>query len=178
MTTPPQPDDTDEVNEGDVDEADEAWRRAEGHRLLVRVRALLAMAESSEFAAEARAFSTKAGAMADEYGIEPALLLFPREPLRVAVIVAELQRLQQALVDHEADDDLWATKSAEWSTLLDEYDSVLEAAAEMVQLPIPRLPYGCRRHFRPEERTHIEQLVRRKVERADRPKVSEEVAGR
>jgi hypothetical protein len=169
MSMPQQPSD---------DAANEAWRRAEGHRLLVRVRALLAMAESSEFAAEARAFSEKAGAMADEYGIEPALLLFPREPLRVAVIVAELQRLQQALEDYGADEGLWATKSAEWSTLLDEYDSVLEAAAEMVQLPVPRLPYGCRRHFRPEERSHIEQLVRQKVQRAVPPRVSQEMAGR
>lgn len=155
------------------DEADEAWRRAEGHRLLVRVRALLAMAESSEFAAEARAFTEKARVMADEYGIEPELLLFPREPLRVALIVAELQRLQGALEDYGEDEGLWATKSAEWSTLLDEYDSVLEAAAEMVDLPIPRLPYGSRRHFRPEERAHIEQLVRRRIER-----VTQEVAGR
>ncbi len=146
------------------DEAEEAWRRTQGHRLLVRVRALLAMAESSQFAAESQAFTAKAGAMADEYGIEPALLLLPREPLRVAMIVAELLRIQEALESYGADDDVWATKSAEWSSLLDEYDSVLEAAAEMVQLPIPRLPYGCRRHFRPEERTHIEGLVRQKVE--------------
>jgi len=151
-----------------TDDAEAAARMAEGHRLLVRVRALLAMAESSEFAAEARAFSEKARAMADEYGIDPSLLLFPREPLRVAVIVGELQRLQSALEEYGEDEGLWATKSAEWSTLLDEYDMVLEAAAEIVQLPIPRLPYGCRRHFRPEERTHIEELVSRKVQRVDR----------
>jgi hypothetical protein len=156
-----------------TDDAEAALRMAEGHRLLVRVRALLAMAESSEFAAEARAFSEKARVMADEYGIDPSLLLFPREPLRVAVIVSELRRLQAALEAYGDDEGLWATKSAEWSTLLDEYDMVLEAAAEIVQLPIPRLPYGCRRHFRPEERTHIEELVSRKVER-----ISPGVAGR
>lgn len=156
-----------------TDDAEEARRMADAHRLLVRVRALLAMAESSEFAAEARAFSEKAGVMAEEYGIDPSLLLFPREPLRVAVIVGELRRLQSALEEYGEHEGLWATKSAEWSTLLDEYDLVLEAAAEIVQLPVPRLPYGCRRHFRPEERAHIEDLVSRKVQR-----VSQEVAGR
>lgn len=117
------------------------------------------MAESSEFAAEARAFCDKAGALAAAHGIEPALLRFPREPLQVAVIVAELQRLQGELEAYEAAPELWATKSAEWSACLDDYDSVLEAAAEVVQVPVPRLPYGCRRHFRPEERSHIESLI-------------------
>jgi hypothetical protein len=164
---------SDPLSSSPADDAEEVARMAEGHRLLVRVRALLAMAESSEFAAEASAFTEKARVMADEYGIEPSLLMFPREPLRVAVIVAELQRLQSALEAYGEDEGLWATKSAEWSTLLDEYDMVLEAAAEIVQLPIPRLPYGCRRHFRPEERTHIEELVGRKVQR-----VNQEVARR
>jgi hypothetical protein len=129
----------------------------------LRVRALLAMAESSEFAAEARAFGDKAGALARVHGIEPALLRFPREPLKVAVIVAELQRLQAVLEEYEADPDLWETKSAEWSACLDDYDLVLEAAAEVVQRPVPRLPYGSRRHFRPEERTEIEALLRARL---------------
>jgi len=144
--------------------AEEAWRQAEGRRLLVRVRALLAMAESSEFVAEARAFADKARGLAEEHGIEPGLLRFPREPLKVAAIVAELERLQEVLEDYGEDTDLWATKSAEWSDCLDEYDLVLEAAAELVQLPIPRLPYGCRRHFRPDERARIEALIRTKIE--------------
>ena len=133
----------------------------------MRVRALLAMAESSEFAAEARAFCDKAGALAQAHDIEPALLRFPREPLQVAVIVAELQRLQAVLEAHEADPNLWETKSAEWSACLDDYDMVLEAAAEIVQRPVPRLPYGCRRHFRPEERTEIEALLRARLVMAD-----------
>ena len=117
------------------------------------------MAESSEFAAEARAFCDKAGALVLAHGIEPAHLRFPREPLQVALIVAELQRLQVELQSYEADADLWATKSAEWSACLDDYDLVLEAAAEVGQVPVPRLPYGCRRHFRPDERAQIENLI-------------------
>lgn len=142
---------------------EDAWRQAEGHRLLVRVRALLAMADSSEFVAEAGAFSERARRMAEEHGIAPELLRFPREPLQVAVVVAELQRLQAELEEHAEEEALWATKTAEWSALLDEYDVVLEAAAGMVQLPVPRLPYGSRRHFRPEERSYIEQLIHTKV---------------
>jgi hypothetical protein len=121
------------------------------------------MAESSQFEAEARAFCEKAGALATAHGLEPALLRFPRQPLQVAVIVAELQRLQAALEAYEADADLWATKTAEWSACLDDYDLVLEAAAEVVQVPVPRLPYGSRRHFRPEERSQIEALLWRQV---------------
>lgn len=133
----------------------------------MRVRALLAMAESSEFAAEAKAFCDKAGALAEAHGIEPALLRFPRQPLEVAVIVAELQRLQAVLEEYEADPDLWDTKSAEWSACLDDYDVVLEAAAEIVQRPVPRLPYGCRRHFRAEERSEIEALLHARLVTAD-----------
>lgn len=136
---------------------------AEGHRLLVKVRNLLAMAESSQFAAEAGAFTDKAMGLADRYGIEPGLLRFPREPLEVAVIVAELRRLKGALEAYDQGNGAWATRTAEWSTCLDDYDTVLEAAAEVLQLPIPRLPFGCRRHFRPEKRVQIENLINQKV---------------
>lgn len=135
----------------------------DGHRTLLRVRALLAMAESSEFAAEADAFATKARRLADQHRIEPQLLRFPREPLTVAVIVAELQRLQRLLEDYSRSPESWATKTAEWSTCLDEYDTVLEAAAEVLHLAVPRLPYGSRRHFRPAERTRIEEMITEKV---------------
>jgi len=137
--------------------------RAEGQRLLRKVRALLAMAESSRFPEEARAFTDKAMGLAAGYDIEPQLLRFPREPLDVAVIVAELHRLQQALEGYDRGSDSWATKTAEWSTCLDEYDIVLEAAAEVLQLPIPRLPFGSRRHFRPDQRARIERLINEKV---------------
>jgi len=142
--------------------AEEGRRQAEALRLLVRVRALLAMAESSEFGAEARAFAEKAATIAEAHGIEPALLRFPREPLRVAAVVAELERLQGVLDGYEREAGVWATRSAEWSTCLDDYDLVLEAAAELVQVPVPRLPYGSKRHFRPEERARIEELIRTK----------------
>lgn len=136
---------------------------AEGPGLLLTIRALLAMAESSEFGPEAAAFADKARRLADRYDVAPTLLRFPREPLQVAVIVAELERLQAALAGYDEDPGSWATKSAEWSACLDEYDVVLEAAAELLQLPVPCLPYGCRRHFRPEQRAEIEDLVSRKV---------------
>lgn len=127
------------------------------------MRALLAMAASSEFAAEAKAFCEKAGALATAYGIEPALLRFPLEPLQVAVVVSEVQRLRAVLENYAADPALWATKSAEWSACLDDYDLVLEAAAAVVQRPVARLPFGSRRHFRPEERTEIEALLQARL---------------
>src|SRR5690242_18933686 len=121
------------------------------------------MAESSEIATEAEAFAGKARAQVEEYGIEPALLRFTREPLRVAAVVAELERLQAVLEGYGTETGLWATKSAEWAACLEEYDEVLEAAAELVQLPLLRLPYGSRRRLRPEERAQIEALVDAKV---------------
>lgn len=153
----------DATADGTAARTDDARQLSEGHRILLRIRALLAMAESSEFAAEADAFSAKAARLADAHGVEPDLLRFPREPLRVAVIVAELRRLQSVIERYEEEAETWATKSAEWSTCLDEYDVVLEAAAEVLQLPVPRLPYGSRRHFRPAERAQIEQLIIQKV---------------
>ncbi|MDQ6726301.1 MAG: DUF2786 domain-containing protein [Actinomycetota bacterium] len=142
----------------------EARALAEGHRVLMRVRSLLAVAESSAFAAEAAAFTDKAMRLAGAHGIGPELLRFPRESLDVVVIVAELHRLQAALQGYGAGgDDSWATRTAEWSSCLDDYDVVLEAAAEVLQLPIPRLPYGSRRHFRPEQRARIERLISQKV---------------
>ena len=127
------------------------------------MRALLAVAESSQFSAEARAFTERARRLAEENDIAPELLRFPREPLQVAVIIGELQRLQAALEAFGEDEELWPTKSAEWSACLDDYDVVLEAAAELVQLPVHRLRYGSRRHFRPDERAQIEALIRMKV---------------
>lgn len=108
-------------------------------------------------------FCEKASALAATHGIAPALLRYPREPLQVAVIVAELQRLRSVLESYEADPAPGATTSAEWSACLDDYDVVLEAAAEVVQRAVPRLPYGSRRHFRPEERTEIEALLRSRL---------------
>ena len=136
---------------------------AEGPALLVTIRALLAVAESSPFPAEAAAFASKAQRLAARHGVDPTLLRFPRESFELAVIVAELDRLRDALERYDGDAGAWATKTAEWSACLDDYDVVLEAAAELLHISIPRLPFGCRRHFRPEERAEIEDLLERKV---------------
>ncbi len=132
--------------------------------ILLKVRALLATAESSEYEGEARAFRSKADSLAERYEIEPALLAFPREHLKVAVVMAELRRLKEFLEAYSAEDETWETKTAEWSALLDEYDGVLEVACDILCLPLKRLPYGCRRHFRPDDRAKIEKLIWDRVE--------------
>ncbi len=63
--------------------------------ILLKVRALLATAESSEFEGEARSFRAKADSLAERYEIEPSLLAFPCEDLKVAVVMAELNRLKE-----------------------------------------------------------------------------------
>lgn len=131
---------------------------ADGPELLGRIRGLLAMAESSRYPAEAAAFAAKARHLAGRHDIDPTLLRYPREPLAVAVLVAELHRLQGELRRFEEHDDE-ARDTPAWSACLDDYDTVLEAAAELLQVPVARLPFGSRRHFRPEHRAEIEALL-------------------
>jgi hypothetical protein len=127
--------------------------------ILLKVRALLATAESSPYEGEAESFRAKAMAMAERYEIEPALLAYPCEHLKVAVTMAEIVRLKEIVQAYEDEDETWETKTAEWSYLLDEYDGVLEVACDILCLPLNRLPYGCRRHFRPDNRAKIEKLI-------------------
>ncbi len=97
--------------------------------------------------------------LADRYEIDPELLEYPCEDLKVAVVMAELNRLRDVIRAYEDEDETWVTKTAEWSAVLDEYDGVLEVACDILCLPLKRLPYGCRRHFRPQDRAKIEKLI-------------------
>jgi len=142
-----------------AEELAQAQAEKEEMDILLKVRALLATAESSEYDGEATAFRSKADSLAERYEIEPSLLAFPREHLKVAVVMAEISRLKEFLDAYEAEDETWETKTAEWSSLLDEYDGVLEVACDILCLPLKRLPYGCRRHFRPDDRAKIEKLI-------------------
>jgi hypothetical protein len=142
-------------------------------RLLLKVRALRATAASSEFAPEAQAFAAKAQALADKYGIDPELLDFPRESLKLAVVISEMRRIKAILIDFEADPTEWVDKTVEWSELLDEYDGVMEVACDVLDMPLPKLPYGCRRHFRPSERARIEALIWERVSMKDNPSLYE-----
>lgn len=127
--------------------------------ILLKVRALLATAESSPYEGESQSFRSKAMAMAERYEIEPSLLAYPCEHLKVAVTMAEIVRLREIMQAYEDEDETWETKTSEWSSLLDEYDGVLEVACDILCLPLNRLPYGCRRHFRPDNRAKIEKLI-------------------
>src|SRR5205085_12410841 len=82
-----------------------------------------------------------------------------RGPRRVAVVMAGFRRLRRVLAGYQGEAEIWATKSAEWSDFLDEYDGVLEVAADLFNVPVHRLPHGSRRHFRPAERVEIERLI-------------------
>jgi hypothetical protein len=149
-----------------------ARARAENEELhvLLKVRALLATAEASEFQGEARSFRDKALSLAARYEIEPALLLYPREDLKVAVVMAELTRLREIIRAYGDEPETWETKSVEWSQLLDEFDGVLEVACDILCLPLRRLPYGCRRHFRPHDRARIEALIEERVTSMNAPR--------
>jgi hypothetical protein len=148
---------------GGIDEAAERRAEALELRVLLRARALRATAESSEYEAEAEAFTAKATALVERYGIATELLELPSEPLQMAVVTSELRRVKDLLRRYAEDEDTWITKSAEWAETLDEYDHILEVAADLLDVRLPRLPYGSVRHLRPEDRTEIERLVRGRV---------------
>jgi hypothetical protein len=139
--------------------ANDTLTDAQELRLLLKARALQAMADSSEYEPEREMFTAKAHALADRYGFERELLDFSREPLRVAVVIAEVRRMKEIIGDFKDDPAWWATKSAEWSDSLNEYDETLEMAADLFNVPVHRIPWGSRRHFRPPERALIEQVV-------------------
>jgi len=101
------------------------------------------------------------------------LLDFPRESLKVAVVVSEMQRVKEWLVAYEEEPETWPTKTVEWGQLLDEYDSILEVAAEVMDMPLKKLPYGCVRHFRPEERGKIERSILERVSQKKEGQVRE-----
>jgi hypothetical protein len=142
-----------------TDDLADTREEAEWLRNVVKVRSLLAMAESSEFAEEAEVYTRKAEALATKYDIDAALLQFPHVPLAIAVVVAELRHLNTQIERYEKDPEIWDTKTAEWSQLLDEYDEALEQAADWLQVPLRPLLTGSRRHFRPADRAHIEGLL-------------------
>lgn len=144
--------------------------------MLLKVRALLATAESSEFEAESQAFRAKAMSLAERYEIEEALLAYPCEELKVAVVMAEIVRLRDIVQWYTDQDETWETKTAEWSTLLDEYDGVLEVACDFLCVPLKRLPYGCKRHFRPHDRAKIEKLIWDRVTAGRPPEITREAA--
>ena len=151
-----------------TDEGAELRAEALELRVLLRARALRATAESSEYEAEAEVFTAKAMALVEQYGIATELLEFPSEPLNVAVVASELRRVKDLLRQYGEEEDTWITKTAEWAETLDEYDHILEVAADVLNVPLPRLPYGSVRHLRPEDRTEIERLIWNRVASARR----------
>lgn len=166
------------VDEQQIKAAELAKAREDQEELnvLLKVRALLATAESSEFDGEAQSFHAKAMSLAERYEIEPALLAYPCEDLKVAVVMAELVRLRDIVQWYTDQDDTWETKTAEWSALLNEYDGVLEVACDFLCVPLKRLPYGCVRHFRPQDRARIEKLIWDRVTNGRPPEITTETA--
>ncbi len=150
---------TDEATAGATEEGAQIKSEAEWLKAVLKVRSLLAVASSSPYEEETTAYNNKANRMADEFGIRPELLEFPEAPLEVVIVGAELRRIYRKMLDHEDQPEDRETKSAEWAALILEYDKALEVAAYMLDVPVPRLPDGYKRRFRPEDQVHIEDLM-------------------
>ncbi|MEA2703035.1 MAG: hypothetical protein QOD63_980 [Actinomycetota bacterium] len=144
---------------GATEEGAQIKSEAEWLKAVLKVRSLLAVASSSPYEEEKAAYNNKAGRMATEFGIRPELLEFPEAPLEVVIVGAELRRLYRKMIAYEADPENRETKTAEWAGMILEYDKALEVAAYMLDVPVPRLPDGYKRRFRPEDQAHIEDLM-------------------
>ena len=150
---------TNHATTGATEEGAQIKSEAEWLKAVLKVRSLLAVASSSPYEEETAAYNNKAGRMASEFGIKAELLEFPEAPLEVVIVGSELRRLYRKMVAHEDFLENHETKSAEWAQLILDYDKALEVAAYMLDVPVPRLPDGYKRRFRPEDQAHIEDLM-------------------
>ena len=151
---------TNQATTGATEEGAQIKSEAEWLKAVLKVRSLLAVASSSPYEEETSAYQTKAQRMADDFGIRSELLEFPEAPLEVVIVGAELRRIyRKMIVAEDMSEGGNESKSAEWAALILEYDKALEVAAYMLDVPVPRLPDGYKRRFRPEDQAHIEDLM-------------------
>ena len=119
----------------------QAKEEKEELEVLLKVRALLATAESSEFEGETQAFYSKAMSLAERYEIDEELLAFPREDLKVAVVMAELGRLKEVVQAYE-DEDETGKQDGRVVGHSRRVRRCPGSGLDLLCLPLKRLPYG------------------------------------
>ncbi|MEA2717240.1 MAG: hypothetical protein QOI99_1557 [Actinomycetota bacterium] len=142
------------------DHEDEARAEAEWLKMVVRVRAMLAQAQSSTYPQEVEVYTRKAMSLAKRYEIDEWLLEAPGADLDIVIVGAQLRRLNTIMAGYAKFTRIeYEDQTREWTDYIRQYDATLEVATELLNIPLPVLPTGVPRRFRPEAQLHIEKLM-------------------
>ncbi len=143
-----------------TDDQDEARAEAEWLKTVVRIRAMLAQAQSSTFPEEIEVYTKKAMSLAKRHEVDEWLLESPGMDLDLVIVGAQLRRLNTIMAGYSKFPRItYEDQTREWTDFIRQYDATLEVATELLNIPLPVLPGGVPRRFRPEAQLHIERLM-------------------
>ncbi len=139
---------------------DEARAEAEWLKTVVRIRAMLAQAQSSTYPQEIEVYTKKAMSLAQRHEVDEWLLESPGMDLDLVIVGAQLRRLNTIMAGYSKFTRIeYEDQTREWTDFIRQYDATLEVATEFLNIPLPVLPGGVPRRFRPEAQRHIENLL-------------------
>ena len=139
---------------------EEARSEAEWLKMVVRILAMLAQAQSSTYPQEIEVYNKKAAQLAKRHEVDEWLLESPGADLDIVIIGAQLRRLNTIMAGYSKFTRItYEDQTREWTDYIRQYDATLELATEMLNIPLPVLPNGVPRRFRPEAQRHIEKLL-------------------
>jgi len=142
------------------DQDEEARAEAEWLKTVVRIRAMLAQALSSTYPDEIETYTRKAMSLAKRHEVDEWLLESPDADLDVVIIGAQLRRLNTIMAGYSKFTRIeYEDQTREWTDYIRQYDATLEMVAELLNVPLPPLPGGVPRRFRPEAQLHLERLM-------------------
>jgi hypothetical protein len=142
------------------DDQDEARAEAEWLKTVVRIRAMLAQALSSTYPEEIEVYNKKAMSLAKRHEVDEWLLESPATDLDLVIVGAQLRRLNTIMAGYSKFTRIeYEDQTREWTDFIRQYDATLEVATELLNIPLPVLPGGVPRRFRPEAQRHIENLM-------------------
>ena len=143
-----------------TDDQEEARAEAEWLKTVVRIRAMLAQARSSTSPQEIEVYTRKAMSLATRHEVDEWLLESPWMDLDLVIVGAQLRRLNTIMAGYSKFTRIeYEDQTREWTDFIRQYDATLEVATEMLNIPLPVLPGGVPRRFRPEAQRHIENLM-------------------
>ncbi len=143
-----------------TEDEEEARSEAEWLKIVVRIRAMLAQAQSSTYPQEIEVYNKKAAQLAKRHEVDDWLLEAPGADLDIVIIGAQLRRLNTIMAGYSKFTRIeYEDQTREWTDYIRQYDATLEVACGMLNIPLPMLPGGVVRRFRPEAQLHIEKLL-------------------
>ena len=98
--------------------------------------------------------------LAKRHEVDEWLLEAPGADLDIVIIGAQLRRLNTIMAGYSKFTRIeYEDQTREWTDFIRQYDATLEVACGMLNVPLPMLPGGVVRRFRPEAQLHIEKLI-------------------